>query len=75
MITYPMLNCYPERMYETSSWLKNLSMMGQGIERVRNVVKIQAGLEKLSNGTYVGSSQRAPYKVTRIKTSSPRVRA
>ena len=50
-------------------------MMGQGIERVRNVVKIQAGLEKLSNGTYVGSSQRAPYKVTRIKTSSPRVRA
>ena len=62
-------------MYETSSRLTNLNMMGQEIERVRKVVRIQVGLEKLANGIYTGSSQEAPDKETRIKTSSLRVRA
>ena len=49
-------------------------MMGQGIERVRKVARIQVDLEKLANGIYMGSFQKAPYKETRIKTSSLRVK-
>ena len=35
-------------------------MMGQGIERVRKVARIQVDLEKLANGIYMGSFQEAP---------------